>query len=119
MRRLRRALAGDAGSMTVTSAFVAAVVLAVAVGVLLVARASAAAHQARAAADLAALAGAHGVRAGADACGEARRIAAANSAGVVGCRVDGLDVVVRAGVPVELGGFGVWSAEAVARAGPA
>lgn len=104
--------------MTITSAFVAAVVLAIGVAVLLVCRASAATHTARAAADLSALAGAHGLRAGEDPCAAARTVAGANGAELASCRADGLDVVVRASVSVDLGVVGVRPATAVARAGP-
>lgn len=46
-----------------------------------------ASHRARNSADLAALAGAHGVRAGVDACAESRRIAQAHGAHVASCSV--------------------------------
>ena len=86
--------------------------------VLLVGRAAVAAHAARAAADLAALAGAHALRAGEDACTAASGIATANRAELTVCRVDGHDVVARAEVRVDLGMLGSRSASAVARAGP-
>lgn len=104
--------------MTLTAAFVAAAILALAVGVLLVGRAAVAAHTARAAADLSALAGAHALRAGEEPCVAARAIAQRNRADVGSCRVDGLDVIVRAEVAVDLGVFGLRPAVATARAGP-
>ncbi len=104
--------------MTVSTAFLAATVLAVAIAVLLVGRVSVAAHTARAAADLAALAGAHALRAGESACTVAARVAGENRARVGACAVDGADLVVRAEVSVDLGMFGSRSATAVARAGP-
>lgn len=101
-----------------TTAFAAAAVLAIAVAVLLVARAAVAAHAAQSAADLSALAGAHALRQGTDACATAGQVASENLAVVVGCTVDGHDVVISAEVPVELGVFGARAATAAARAGP-
>jgi secretion/DNA translocation related TadE-like protein len=49
---------------------------------------------AQAGADLAALAGAHGLAVGRDGCLDASRIAAANAVRLASCRVDGRDVVV-------------------------
>lgn len=113
-----RRLDDDEGSVTVLTAFAAAAVLALAVAVLLVARATVASHTARAAADLSALAGAHALRVGQDPCATAGGVAEANLAVVIRCTVDGPDVVIRADVPVELGMIGVRQASAVARAGP-
>lgn len=104
--------------MTVTTAFAVAAILAVAVAVLLVGRVAVAAHSARSAADLSALAGAHALAEGRDACAVASGVAAANGAGLGVCTIDGLDVVTRAEVAVELGVIGVRTASAVARAGP-
>ncbi|NJC73972.1 flp pilus-assembly TadE/G-like family protein [Planosporangium thailandense] len=77
-------------------------------------------HRAQAAADLGALAGA--VRAGEGddvACDRAGRVAAANDARLVECRLDGLDVVV--GVESDAAGLGraAGPVRAWARAGPA
>lgn len=108
----------DKGAMTVTTAFVVAAILAVAVAVLLVGRAAAAAHSARSAADLAALAGAHALRAGEEACVTASGVAAANGAGLAVCTIDGDDVVTRAEVAVDLGLLGTRAASSTARAGP-
>lgn len=104
--------------MTVTTAFAVAAILAVAVAVLLVGRATVAVHSARSAADLSALAGAHALRDGEDACAAATGVAAANGAAVRSCTIDGDDVVTRAEVVVDLGLLGVRTASAVARAGP-
>ncbi len=70
-------------------------------------------------ADLAALAGAHGLALGRDGCLAAGRIAAANEVRLTGCRVEGrtLVVTVRAVGPHWLGQTADLSAEA--RAGPA
>ncbi len=108
----------DKGAITVTTAFAVAAVLAVAVAVLLVSRAAVATHVARAAADLSALAGAHALRDGQDACAVAVGIAADNGAGLAVCTIDGHDVVTRAEVTVDLGLLGARTASAVARAGP-
>lgn len=115
---VRRRDDDDKGAMTVTTAFAVAAVLAVAVAVLLVGRAAVATHSARSAADLSALAGAHALRGGQDACAVAGGIAAANGAALAVCTVDGLDVVTRAEVRVDLGLLGAHTASAVARAGP-
>lgn len=109
----------DKGAMTVTTAFAVAAILAVAVAVLLVATAATAAHSARSAADLSALAGAHALQEGHDACAVASGVAAANGAGLGICTIDDQDVVTRAEVAVDLGLFGSRTASAVARAGPA
>lgn len=108
----------DTGAMTVTTAFTVAAVLALIVVVLLAGRAVVASHSARSAADLSALAGAHALRAGEDACAIAARIAAENGAGLAVCTVDGEDVVTRAEVSVRLGVLGDRAASAVSRAGP-
>lgn len=104
--------------MSVVTAFAATTVLAVVVAVLLVGRALVAAHVAQSAADLSALAGAHALRTGTDACAEAAGVAASNEAVVTSCTVDDRDVVIRAEVGVDLGIFGARPASAVARAGP-
>jgi secretion/DNA translocation related TadE-like protein len=74
---------------------------------------------AQAGADLAALAGAHGLALGRDGCLEASRIAAANDVRLTACRVDGrtLLVTVQAVGPHWLGQTADLSADA--RAGPA
>ncbi len=54
---------------------------------------------AQSAADLAALAGAIEVRAGGDGCGAAERVAGANEAVLVACRVVGREVTVAVRVP--------------------
>jgi secretion/DNA translocation related TadE-like protein len=80
-------------------------------GGLLVAR-----HRAQGAADLGALAGAARAFEGETAaCAAAERIAGANGASVIACRVEGLDVVltVRVAGPEDWG-----AAKASARAGP-
>ena len=74
---------------------------------------------AQAGADLAALAGAHGLALGRDGCLEADRVAVANQVRLTGCRVEGRTVLVtvQAAGPHWLGQTADLSAEA--RAGPA
>ena len=73
---------------------------------------------AQAGADLAALAGAHGLAAGRDGCLDAGRIATANAVRLTSCHVEGRDVVVAvvASGPHWLGQTADLTAEA--RAGP-
>ncbi|KUL39081.1 Rv3654c family TadE-like protein [Actinoplanes awajinensis] len=103
----------------------AASIFVLAVGLLLVAAGMAGAmvvaarvagHSARNAADLAALAAAqHAIEGSGPACAAAARYAAANGARLAACQVTGLEVVVRAEVPVtSLAAV----ATAAARAGP-
>jgi secretion/DNA translocation related TadE-like protein len=95
-------------------------VLLVVGGALGVVAAMVRAHRvAQAGADLAALAGAHGLALGRDGCREAARVAAANRVRVTGCRVEGrtLLVTVQAAGPHWLGQTADLSA--AARAGPA
>lgn len=74
-------------------------------------------HRAQAAADLAALAGAARIPAGAGiACAEAQRLAQRMRVNEIDCAVDGLDVVVTVAVP--LPGWRLGPARATARAGP-
>ena len=110
--RLCRVLADDSGSTTVTAAFLVAAVVALAAAAAFAAGALADQARARAAADLAAVAGA--VTAletgdGASGCAAADRVAAANGAGLVSCIRDVEDVEVVADVD---------GRRAVARAGP-
>jgi secretion/DNA translocation related TadE-like protein len=75
-------------------------------------------HRAQAAADLAALAGAARMPAGARmACMQSEAVTRAMRAGPAGCEVDDLDVVITVEVSVAGGRWG--AARAAARAGPA
>lgn len=75
-------------------------------------------HRAQAAADLAALAAAARVPAGAEAaCAQATTLARAMRVGIAGCAVDDLDVVITVEVAMPGGRWG--NAQAGARAGPA
>ncbi len=98
------------------AAAMVAVLLSVIAGSACVGAAVVARHRAQAAADLSALAAAARVPAGAEsACGQAGAVARAMRAGVVGCTLEDLDVVVTIEV-----GVGRWgNARAAARAGPA
>jgi secretion/DNA translocation related TadE-like protein len=94
-----------------------AVLLAITTGGVYVGSAVIARHRAQAAADLASLAAAARLAAGADAaCAQASVVAQAMHTVVAQCVVEELDVVVTVEAPVALG---VWGpARAAARAGP-
>jgi secretion/DNA translocation related TadE-like protein len=101
----------DRGSASIWLLAVGFVVVSLGIGVALVGTAATHRHRAQVAADLGALAGARWAVLGAGtACDRAGRIVAANGGRLVACRLDGLDLVVTAGVGPAL---------AVARAGPA
>lgn len=96
-----------------------AVLLAVTVGGAQIGASVVARHRAQAAADLAALAGAAAVPAGAgEACAKASAVAQRMAAASVGCSVDELDLVVTVEAPVPLRLLGSANARAIARAGP-
>ena len=97
-----------------------AVLVACVVGAGYVGAAVVARHRAQAAADLAALGAAGRLAAGPQvACSQAAELARAMRSAVAECAVYGLDVLVSVEVPVGLGAWGVRSARASARAGPA
>ncbi|MET9203371.1 Rv3654c family TadE-like protein [Gordonia sp. NPDC003585] len=118
---MNRFLADDRGNATILAAFAIAALTSIIVLVLYLGAAVVARHRAQSAADLAALAAAI-AHAGADGepCAAARDLASAQRppAVLAECRLDGDDVVVRARIPVELGGLGIRDATAQARAGP-
>jgi secretion/DNA translocation related TadE-like protein len=94
------------------------VLLTVTVGVAYLGAAVVARHRAQAAADLAALAAAARLPAGAEAaCAQANAIARAMRAGPMRCVVDDLDVVIT--IEVSNAGSRLGTARAAARAGPA
>jgi secretion/DNA translocation related TadE-like protein len=96
-----------------------AVVLAFGLTGLVAAGAVTARHRAQAAADLGALAGAPWTVVLPDhACAAAAAVVAANGADLVTCRIEGVDVVVTAAVPVSGAPPGTGPATATARAGP-
>nr|WP_088979496.1 Rv3654c family TadE-like protein [Micromonospora coxensis] len=109
----------DRGGATVCLLVVGLVFVLVGVFGAAIGSARVARHQARAAADFAALAAAGlALRGDAAACGAADDLAAANGARLTGCRLDGLDALVTVQVPVTpLPGFHR-AATATARAGP-
>ena len=121
----RSDLRGEQGSSTVLVLGLIAVLLTVTVAALAVLSAVRAAHQARSAADLAALAGAvvhQEVPDSSAACAEARRIALRHDVEMLTCEVDAGGVVtVTTSAPIthRLGGVGPERAEGRARAGPA
>ncbi|MCV7230459.1 Rv3654c family TadE-like protein [Mycolicibacterium komossense] len=101
------------------AAFLIAVLLATTVAVLSLGSVLVARHRAAAAADLAALAAAQSLPAGREqACRQAAALAAAMTVAVVGCDVDGLDVVVTVEVAVRFANGPLGPARAGARAGP-
>ncbi|WP_256387024.1 Rv3654c family TadE-like protein [Mycolicibacterium sp. GF69] len=109
----------DHGSATPLAAAMVAVLVMITAGATYLGVAVAARHRAQAAADLGALAAAHGLASGADAaCTWARAVLAAMSAEMVSCETADLDTVVVADIPVHLGRFGMGTARAMARAGP-
>ena len=96
-----------------------ALILAACDGAVVVGTAVIARHRAQAAADLAALAAAGRLAAGqVTACGWAASLANSMNAGMAGCVVQDLDVVVTVDVPVPLSRWGIGTARASARAGP-
>ena len=106
----------DRGAASVWLLGIAAAVVAFAALVAVSAGVLVARHRARAAADLAALAGAAQAPLGeAVACGRAATVAGAQHATVVSCELKGLDLVVTVGVP---GVAGSRRITAAARAGP-
>jgi secretion/DNA translocation related TadE-like protein len=100
---------GERGAATIYAAVTGLVLVLAGLGVAMRAAAVVAAAQARAAADLGALAGAQWVGLG-DACPHATDIVTANGAKLVSCHVIGVDLVVTAEVR---------GRTAMARAGPA
>ena len=117
-------LRDERGSSTVLAVGLIAVLLTVILAALAVLSAVRAAHIARSAADLSALAAAIQLQQSADgqgACAEARRVAGRHDARVITCDVGGggaVTVTVSARIPLRLGGVGPDHAEGEARAGP-
>ncbi|WP_404380538.1 flp pilus-assembly TadE/G-like family protein [Knoellia locipacati] len=114
--------ADERGSGTVLVTAVAGTLLIVSVAVVQIGAAASAAHRARAAADLSALAAASALQQGlADPCGRAEELASRNAARLQSCRLtDGASVQVRVLTDVSAGWPGVArTATASARAGPA
>ncbi|MCU7724153.1 flp pilus-assembly TadE/G-like family protein [Actinoplanes sp. KI2] len=109
----------DRGAASILLLAVGLVLVMAGLGGAAIGTARVARHQARNAADLAALAGAtDAVYGEAVACPRAARFATANGAELTSCTVDGLEIVVRAEVAVRpLPGL-VRHATATARAGP-
>jgi secretion/DNA translocation related TadE-like protein len=100
-RRVHRAARSDRGAASVWVLAVALCVVVVALALAAAGTVRVARHQARTAADLGALAGAvRAVEGEGPACGRAAEFVAANGGRLVGCRLEGLDVVVSVEVPV-------------------
>lgn len=101
------------------AAFLIAAMAAVMAGGALLGSAVVARHRAAAAADLAALSAASALPGGREAaCATATYVARSMAATVIGCDVDGLDVLVTAEAAPGFGGALVGPARAAARAGP-
>jgi secretion/DNA translocation related TadE-like protein len=110
----------DRGSVTIWAAALAGLIWLSCSAALLYGGAVTGRHRAETAADLAALAAAVQVPDGAPAaCARAATVAAGNGGSLRGCRLVGDDVEVEVSRPVRLGGLGVRTAHARARAGPA
>ena len=109
----------DRGSVTIWAAALAALVWLGSSAALLYGSAVAGRHRVETAADLAALAAAVHVPDGkASACAVGARIAARNGGSLRDCRVASTDVEVVVSNRLSLGGLGVLTAVARARAGP-
>lgn len=112
--------AGDHGSATVIAVAMLALLMSIVLGIMVFGAAVVGRHRAQAAADLAALAAAGRLASGsAAACALASSVAGAMRSTVTTCRVERLDVVIGVDVRVELGRWGVGTARAQARSGPA
>ncbi|MBY8855834.1 flp pilus-assembly TadE/G-like family protein [Nocardia sp. CA2R105] len=111
-RQAERGAATVAACLALT-ALLAATLLFVQVGVVIVAR-----HRAQAAADLGALAAAGASRTGDDACARARDLGQRMRVRVRTCTVVDWDVTVVAEVTASLGPLGSPDVRAIARAGP-
>ncbi|GGR12545.1 Rv3654c family TadE-like protein [Streptomyces roseolus] len=106
---------GDRGVASVWTAFAACALCVVFGAVLALGQAVAARHRAGGAADLAALAAAdRALRGETEACAAARRVATAQGAELLHCRLTGAEAEVTARTSA-----GSWSPTARARAGPA
>lgn len=106
---MRRLLRDDSGNATIVAAGIIAALASLCFVVAAVGGERLAAHQARLAADLSAVAGAHALAYGEDGCDEAGRVAALNHADLTTCHPEDADIVLTARVDRE---------EASARAGP-
>jgi secretion/DNA translocation related TadE-like protein len=122
-RRKRSPLANqesDRGSATVVAVAMMALLMSITLGIMVFGTAVVARHRAQATSDLAALAAAARLASGsAAACETATSVVTSMRATLVDCRVEQLDVVIGVDVRVQLGRWGVGSAHAQARAGPA
>ena len=109
----------DRGSASIWVLAAGLVFVSFATTAVLAGSAAIARHRAQSAADLGALAGAVDVVVDpGGACGAAAAVIAENGAAMTACRVDTLDIVVAASVPVAGAIGGIGPAVGVARAGP-
>jgi secretion/DNA translocation related TadE-like protein len=108
------------GAATLTAVAALAVLIAVTGGLIHVGAAVVARHRAQAAADLAALAAAGRIAAGAQsACAQAAFVTQAMGATLTDCALDGLEVVINVEAAIGLATWHFGPAHAAARAGPA
>jgi secretion/DNA translocation related TadE-like protein len=109
----------DGGAASILLLAIGLVLVAAGLGAAALGSARVGRHQARTAADLGALAGAgQAVYGGEIACALAGRLVTANGGRLTGCRVTGLEIVVRVEVDVRALPWLVRRATAAARAGP-
>ena len=101
----RKVILGERGVASMMMAGVMGVVVTMSCAAMVICGYLLGYHRARAAADLAALSGAVAYQQGRDGCAEARRLAAANGAGLAGCDEvgDQVDFVITARVTVVVG----------------
>ncbi|WP_305093696.1 Rv3654c family TadE-like protein [Prescottella sp. R16] len=116
---MRRFVRDESGGATVFACFALAGLVAVTAILLHLGGAVAARHRAQSAADLGALAAAHALADGAEACVAATSVVSRMRAQVSECVVEGWDVLVTAEAPAGVAAFGLGPARAIARAGPA
>lgn len=110
----------ERGSATLLAAAMVAVLVAAGLGGVAVGSAVIARHRAQSVADLGALAAAGRLALGENAaCASAAAIAQRMGASIASCTVEDLDVVVSVRHAARLGRWGVGTAHAAARAGPA
>lgn len=115
----RRCSRPEAGVATAHAVAVTALLALIAVGCLQLVTVVGLRQQAAAAADLAALAASRASAEGGDGCAAARRLARANGARVVGCRMDADVATVTVSVRSPTWAIGRWAATTRARAAPA
>jgi len=119
VKRVSRSPDRDRGAASIFVLAIGLLMVAAGLAGVAIGNARVARHHAQNAADLGALAGAmRAIYGEPEACARAGRLVAANGGRMTGCRVTGLEIVVRAEVEVRPLPRVLRQAEAVARAGP-